>query len=322
MLRIHYATDYFADGNAFGYSVHNREVRAALERAGVVMDASAPVAFHVASPLVFDPVPGKTNILYVAWETDRLPAEYAARLRRADALVLTAEFLRPVFEKALPGIPVYVSHLGVHAGRFPYRRRWHDRRKPFRYLWVGAPNARKGFELILAAWEYFAGRTDAELYLKTTVTGRHQRVGNVVFDSRRLSRRELAALYHSAHAFVFPSFGEGFGLTLAEAMCTGCPAIYTDWSAMREVCAPDCGYALPFEMIETPLGSMAQADLAALVIRMERLRRNYLKALARGKRAARRIREEFTWDRTARRILPVLRSVCREARLPEPAATA
>ncbi|MFH0911721.1 MAG: glycosyltransferase [Planctomycetota bacterium] len=307
-MRIHYATNYFSDGNAFGYSVHNAEARASLVRAGVVLDASAPVAFHVASPLVFRPVPGKKNVLYVAWETDRLPEDYAGRIRGADVLIVTAEFLRPVFQRALPGRPVHVAHLGVRAERYPFARRTLDRRRPFRFLWVGAPNARKGFELLLHAWEYFARRADVELYLKTTVTGRLQRVGNVVFDARRLPRAELAALYAGAHAFVLPSFGEGFGLTLAEAMATGLPALFTDWSALAEVANAACGYPLPYEMIETPLGRMAQCDLAALVVGMERVRREYGKALRKGRRASERIRRVFTWDRAAERILDALRA--------------
>jgi hypothetical protein len=39
-----------------------------------------------------------------------------------------------------------------------------------RFLWIGAPNARKGWELVLQAWRVFAGDPHYELYLKTTVT--------------------------------------------------------------------------------------------------------------------------------------------------------
>jgi glycosyltransferase involved in cell wall biosynthesis len=46
---------------------------------------------------------------------------------------------------------------------------------------------------------------------------------------------ELAALYRGAIALILPSFEEGFGLPVAEAMAAGTPAIASDIPALREV---------------------------------------------------------------------------------------
>lgn len=46
---------------------------------------------------------------------------------------------------------------------------------------------------------------------------------------------ELSILYRAARAHLFISRCEGFGLTLVEAMATGCPVITTDSGALREV---------------------------------------------------------------------------------------
>ena len=101
-----------------------------------------------------------------------------------------------------------------------------------------------------------------ELYVKTSVTGRRAEIpvrgAPVTFDSRRLSRAELAELYRSAHAFLFPSFGEGFGLTMAEAMASGLPVLFTPWSAMRDLADESCGYPLRYELIRHDLRRQPQ----------------------------------------------------------------
>jgi alpha-1,3-rhamnosyl/mannosyltransferase len=51
----------------------------------------------------------------------------------------------------------------------------------------------------------------------------------------RLTRDELIGLYGSASALLHPSFCEGFGNPLAEAMACGCPVVTSNCSAMPEV---------------------------------------------------------------------------------------
>ena len=327
-LAICWATDYCGIGNSYGYSVHNARSRAALEQAGVMIRPESPVAFHVSPAHLFRPIPGKVNVLYMAWETDVLPAAHREGIARADAVVVTASFLVPLVRSVFPDKPVFLCHEGVDVDCYAFRRRAKPLGRPFRFLWVGAPNARKGWELVMQAWRPFADDGRMELYLKTTVTNRFERYGNVIFDSRNLPRCELAALYHSAQAFLFPSFGEGFGLTLAEAMATGLPAAFTPWSSLTDLADESCGYPLRFRLVQawaTPDGGLsteaqspdaravrtrlAQAEPDSLAERMVQIFHHYPRAIRKGVRAAQRIRERFTWDRTGRRLADILEEV-------------
>lgn len=51
----------------------------------------------------------------------------------------------------------------------------------------------------------------------------------------KISNTELSALYSNAAGLVFPSFSEGFGLPVLEAMKCGCPVITSNTSCLPEV---------------------------------------------------------------------------------------
>ncbi|MCC6857345.1 MAG: glycosyltransferase family 4 protein [Bryobacterales bacterium] len=102
---------------------------------------------------------------------------------------------------------------------------------------------------------------------------------------------DLLHLYNACDLFVFPSFYEGFGLPLLEAMACGRAVTCSDTSAMPEVAD---GAAILFDPGSTDQMARAMADLlldAELRARMERL------GLMRA--------SQFNWHTTARKTLEV-----------------
>src|SRR5690606_17120906 len=103
----------------------------------------------------------------------------------------------------------------------------------------------KNHEGALRAFAHaFAARPDIDLVLVQRMgkgAGRLLRLAAALGIGRRVrllrpvSREDLVQLYSAASASLHPSFCEGFGNPLAEAMACGCPVVTSDLSAMPEV---------------------------------------------------------------------------------------
>lgn len=344
-LAVHWATNYFGVGNSFGYFTHDSKARQATEDAGVVIDGNAPVSLHVCPPHRFEPIPGKKSIAYVAWEAPELPELFRIKMAPADAICVTASFLKAPFEQMFPCKPVHVVPLGVDwdvfteidrsSAKFRPDFRPAPRGRPFRFMWCGAANSRKGPLHLLEAWKVFAEQQHAsgyELYLKTSMPDDTKedicvkRVGNIIVDTRKLPLRDLVSLYHRAHCFVFPTKGEGFGLTMAEAMATGLPVIYTPWTSLPDIANPDCAYPLPLRTKEadwswpnadargTPMEAhvtTADPHPAEIAEAMLKVLHDHEEAFRRGHLASRRIREHFRWDQCGAKLRSVVEEVYR-----------
>jgi glycosyltransferase involved in cell wall biosynthesis len=162
---------------------------------------------------------------------------------------------------------------------------------PLRFVYAGQLSLRKGIPLLLQAWEA-AALPDAELELvglwqlaeaKRTALPRGVRWLPAV------SRETLRDRYRAADAFVFPSFFEGFGLVLLEAMACGLPAIASDATAGPDVLVPECGRVIP------------AGNLDALVAGLEHFGRHRA-ALAGMGLVARAQAARCTWENYRRRV--------------------
>jgi glycosyltransferase involved in cell wall biosynthesis len=166
-------------------------------------------------------------------------------------------------------------------------------RAPY-FLFVGTLEPRKNLTALLEAWREVRRRHPIDLVL----AGRRRadapeiprepglRLAGEVSDD------ELPALYSGALAFVYPSFYEGFGLPVLEAMQCGAPVIASH--AVKEAAGDAAMYAGTAPELAAAMSELAaRPDLAAML--RER-------SLARAR--------EFSWERTARET----RAVYQEAR--------
>lgn len=179
----------------------------------------------------------------------------------------------------------------------------HRYRLPERFvLFVGALQPRKNIQGLVSAFEQLA-EIEAELAL-VLVCGGSWREGEIrtrlnrssvrsrIHLVRRVSPADLPALYRAASLFVLPSFSEGFGMPVLEAMACGTPVVTSGTSALPEV-AGDAA------VLVDPWDADALATAMARVLRDEAFRRTLVeKGL---KRAA-----QFTWERSAEQTADVI----------------
>lgn len=112
----------------------------------------------------------------------------------------------------------------------------------------------------------------------------------------------LATLYAAADVFVSTSWGEGFGLTILEAMASGTPVIAQDCSAVTEVVGFGGTLIPPAGRIATPMGQdQCLPDVAAFTGVIE----HYYTSAGLRKTARQNAIEQaakFSWDEAARRM--------------------
>ena len=311
---IPYEISEIVSGNVLGYSSSRIRIHDGLRDIGVVFDKDAPVALHYMAPFSFKPVEGKTNVLFTMFENTWLSRSTRGSLGGADVIVVPSTWCKMVLRQYV-NVPIHVVPLGVDTSLYQYRKRKIGR--PFRFLWVGAPNTRKGWDLVIDVWEQTFARTNScELYLKSTNVGCDiLKERNMILDGRLVSDEELAAIYYDAHAFVFPTCAEGFGLSLAEALSTGLPSVVSKYSGVMDFTSPHTVRYCDVEDEWTRYGTVSdeyvqvrgkRAKLQDIADGMEWTIKNYDKALKMSRSASTWISKRLTWSHTALRLADVL----------------
>jgi glycosyltransferase involved in cell wall biosynthesis len=149
----------------------------------------------------------------------------------SDKLVVTRSGVADTFTPG-PVDPQVIERIGIPAGkRFVLTVGQYAPYKNHEGAVEGFANAfatRPGLDLVLLQRQGRAGAGLAALAERLGIKGR-------VHLLKPVASGDLVQLYRGAEALLHPSFCEGFGNPLAEAMACGCPVVTSNLSAMPEV---------------------------------------------------------------------------------------
>lgn len=218
---------------------------------------------------------------------------------KACRIVAASSFTRQtLIENGVPAEKIVVNPYGVDLERFTPRFR-PDPSRPLRFAFVGLAGARKGVPLMLDAWRRLAPE-EAELWVIGPIEERQRRLVPQLRGLQlvgKVPHRDLPNMLAQCDVLVFPSFFEGFGLVLLEAMAAGMPIIATDATAAPDLITHGVeGFVIP------------SGDSDALIDSTRRFIESPDR-LERMSAAARRCAERYSWDAYGDRWREILRQV-------------
>lgn len=201
-------------------------------------------------------------------------------------------------ERRLRLVPHGVVVQTVGAADVERIRAEHDLSRDY-VLWTGTVEPRKNLPGLLRAWAQLEADTDLVLVgpqgwnedLERHIGSRREHVRVLGW----LPQRDLAPIYAGAAVFCYPSFAEGFGLPVLEAMAQGTPVVTSSGTSTEEI-AEGAG------LLVDPNDPASIAEAIGRVLDDNEL-------AARLARKGRERAETYTWDAAAARTLAAYNEV-------------
>lgn len=256
------------------------------------------------------PVPGKVWG-YTMWECEDIPKGWADNINAVcERLLVPCEHNEAIFRKGGVKIPIHVIYGGTDPVEFPVLPAV-QRTRPYTFLCMGDRGYRKGVnEAWGAFYEAFPDDPNVRLITKARA---NWFAGTDLTDSRASIWSEdtdsMADVFAQVDCFLFPSQGEGWGMPPREAAMMGLPVIATRYSGLETGIDQ---WAIPIDKFHmanasiNPGSKCAKADVNEVARLMRWCYENREAAKEQGLQAAAWLRENQTWEHSAKQLLALI----------------
>lgn len=207
---------------------------------------------------------GRYTIGYWAWETENFPVAFDRAFQYVDEVWALSSFTAKAIAKRSP-VPVRVAPLPI-VHRPSSTTRVERPTFLFSFDFLSVMGRKNPLGLIEAFCRAFEPQEGPELVLKSInghMRGSDVEKINAAIGPRTdirlmdgyLDEEDREALMATATAYVSLHRAEGFGLTIAEAMARGIPAIATAYSGNLDFSVPNDPFGVPFERVTVGPGN-------------------------------------------------------------------
>ncbi len=196
------------------------------------------------------------NYLSVVWETNKFPKDWDWLWvnNLFDGFLAPSFFILNMLKQITQKPIFYYPHF-LNKDLFPQidiQEKINE--KIFTVLFIGQNTIRKGLEDAVISYIRALGNnkncrlflkyhnlSNKELPVEEMIKYTYQcnastfKINSIFSIESFLTQQEISKLYRNSSVLLMSSRGEGFGLPIGEAMLTGIPVIYTNWSSMVEV---------------------------------------------------------------------------------------
>lgn len=174
-------------------------------------------------------------------------------VRKAQACITGSHFTRQEITALLKTNPqkVHTVHYGVDTERFiPNHPRQQQIQQKYNIttpslLYLGTKKQWKNLPMLLNALSHIIQNGESVSLILAGKDAKHQQdissiiqqlhLQNHVLEAGSIDEADMSALYGAATLFVFPSYYEGFGLPVLEAMASGVPVIASNAASIPEL---------------------------------------------------------------------------------------
>ncbi|CAF4115394.1 unnamed protein product [Adineta steineri] len=221
---------------------------------------------------------------------------------------------------------VFVEKFNLTLSPFPL-----NTKKTFKFLSIGTILPRKGFDVLLQAYNArFSSKDDVTLIIHSTIKDLMKKIKKtrlspeIITLGYPINDIDMIRLFKSVDVYVAPYRSEGFGLSTLEAMAAGLPPIVTKYGPSLDFCPEECAYYIDAKVTECftdPCGKMkvfgfktkiqamwAEPNIQSLSQNMYRAYTNRIE-LRNKSQICRKHAEYYTWDKIADKMVKRLSQI-------------